>query len=205
MMNPEALNPEIETLFMMPAEKYTYVSSRLIKGVFRLGGDVTALVPPLVMERLKAKNLGRAEMTLQDQFGRIIDIYVFDQLLAGQCISRGMTVLDAGCGGGRNLVYLLREGFEVFGCDRSAEAVQYVRDTAGELAPGLPAENFQVAAIEKMPFPDACADVVICNAVLHFARDSEHFSRDGGSSCGGCCGRMGCCFAGFGVEHRHGV
>ena len=40
---------------MMPAEKYTYVSSRLIKGVFRLGGDVTALVPPLVIERLKAK------------------------------------------------------------------------------------------------------------------------------------------------------
>jgi pantetheine-phosphate adenylyltransferase len=57
MMNRK-LNPDIETLFMMPAEKYTYVSSRLIKGVFRLGGDVAALVPPLVMERLKAKNLG---------------------------------------------------------------------------------------------------------------------------------------------------
>ncbi len=56
MMNRK-LNPEIETLFMMPAEKYTYVSSRLIKGVFHLGGDVSALVPPLVMERLKAKNL----------------------------------------------------------------------------------------------------------------------------------------------------
>jgi len=55
MMNRK-LNPDIETLFMMPAEKYTYVSSRLIKGVFRLGGDVTALVPPLVMERLKAKS-----------------------------------------------------------------------------------------------------------------------------------------------------
>jgi pantetheine-phosphate adenylyltransferase len=54
MMNRK-LNPEIETLFMMPAEKYTYVSSRLIKGVFQLGGDVSALVPPLVMERLKAK------------------------------------------------------------------------------------------------------------------------------------------------------
>jgi pantetheine-phosphate adenylyltransferase len=40
---------------MMPAEQYTYVSSRLIKGVFNLGGDVSALVPPLVMQRLKAK------------------------------------------------------------------------------------------------------------------------------------------------------
>ncbi|SFS08931.1 Phosphopantetheine adenylyltransferase [Granulicella pectinivorans] len=55
MMNRK-LDPNIETLFMMPAEKYTYVSSRLIKGVFQLGGDVTALVPPLVVERLKAKN-----------------------------------------------------------------------------------------------------------------------------------------------------
>lgn len=52
MMNRK-LDPDMETLFMMPAEKYTYVSSRLIKGVFRLGGDVTALVPPLVVERLK--------------------------------------------------------------------------------------------------------------------------------------------------------
>ena len=56
MMNRK-LDPELETLFMMPAEKYTYVSSRLIKGVFRLGGDVTSLVPELVVERLKAKTL----------------------------------------------------------------------------------------------------------------------------------------------------
>jgi pantetheine-phosphate adenylyltransferase len=54
MMNRK-LDPGLETLFMMPAEKYTYVSSRLIKGVFKLGGDVTELVPPFVMERMKAK------------------------------------------------------------------------------------------------------------------------------------------------------
>jgi pantetheine-phosphate adenylyltransferase len=57
MMNRK-LDPNIETLFMMPAEKYTYVSSRLIKGVFQLGGDVSALVPSMVMERLKAKGQG---------------------------------------------------------------------------------------------------------------------------------------------------
>jgi len=54
MMNRK-LDPELETLFMMPAEKYSYVSSRLIKSVFELGGDVSSLVPPLVVERLKAK------------------------------------------------------------------------------------------------------------------------------------------------------
>ena len=56
MMNRK-LDPELETLFMMPAEKYTYVSSRLIKGVYRLGGDVSALVPPLVIERLRTKTV----------------------------------------------------------------------------------------------------------------------------------------------------
>jgi pantetheine-phosphate adenylyltransferase len=54
MMNRK-LDPSLETLFMMPTEQYTYVSSRLIKGVFKLGGDVSELVPPLVMQRLKAK------------------------------------------------------------------------------------------------------------------------------------------------------
>jgi pantetheine-phosphate adenylyltransferase len=63
MMNRK-LDPNVETLFMMPAEKYTYVSSRLIKGVFQLGGDVTALVPPLVMERLRSKVPGRMEQTV---------------------------------------------------------------------------------------------------------------------------------------------
>jgi pantetheine-phosphate adenylyltransferase len=58
MMNRK-LDPELETLFMMPAEKYTYVSSRLIKGVFNLGGDVSALVPPNVVERLKRKAPGK--------------------------------------------------------------------------------------------------------------------------------------------------
>jgi pantetheine-phosphate adenylyltransferase len=55
MMNRK-LDPQLETLFMMPAEKYTYVSSRLIKGVFQLGGDVSSLVPPNVVERLKQKS-----------------------------------------------------------------------------------------------------------------------------------------------------
>jgi pantetheine-phosphate adenylyltransferase len=59
MMNRK-LDPELETLFMMPGEKYTYVSSRLIKGVFQLGGDVTSLVPPNVVERLKRKVPGKA-------------------------------------------------------------------------------------------------------------------------------------------------
>jgi len=113
-------------------------------------------------------------MSLQEQFGRI-DIYLFDQLLRGN-IAPGMRILDAGCGHGRNLVYLLREGYEVFGLDASAEAIANVRRMVKMLAPRLPDSNFQVATIEAMPFPDSFADVVICNSVLHFARDDAHFN-----------------------------
>jgi pantetheine-phosphate adenylyltransferase len=54
MMNRK-LQPELETVFMMPAEQYSYVSSRLVKEVFRLGGRVSDLVPPLVEDRLRRK------------------------------------------------------------------------------------------------------------------------------------------------------
>ena len=53
------LNPEVETVFMMPAETYTYVSSRIVKEVVALGGSVTNLVPSLVESRLREKRHGR--------------------------------------------------------------------------------------------------------------------------------------------------
>ena len=112
-------------------------------------------------------------MNVQEQFGQI-DIYVFDQILRGN-ISADTRVLDAGCGYGRNLVYLLREGCDVFAIDADEAGVEHVRRLSNSLETGLPAENFQVGQIENMPFPDGFADVVICCAVLHFARDPRHF------------------------------
>jgi tellurite methyltransferase len=112
---------------------------------------------------------------LHEQFGQI-DIYVFDQLLRGR-IGPGMRIFDAGCGFGRNLVYLLREGYEVFGVDADSRAVDATRDLAASLAPSLPAGNFRVEGVEAMSFPDAFADVVISSAVLHFARDDDQFDR----------------------------
>jgi len=111
--------------------------------------------------------------TLEEQFGQI-DIYLFDQLLKGR-IAPGMRILDAGCGSGRNLVHLLRSGYEVFAVDPDAGAVESVRALARSLAPALPASNFSVQKVEAMAFDDAWADVVICNTVLHFARDDAHF------------------------------
>ena len=110
---------------------------------------------------------------LEEQFGQI-DIYLFDQLLRGRFVP-GTRVLDAGCGRGRNIVYLLRTGYEVFATDVDPESVQAVRDLAEKLAPRLPAANFRAEPIEAMTFPDAFADAVICSTVLHFARDDNHF------------------------------
>jgi len=110
---------------------------------------------------------------LQQQFGEI-DIYLFDQLLRNR-IRPGMRVFDAGCGYGRNLVYLLRMGYEVFGIDSDPGAVQSVQQMAARLAPQLPDGNFRVEAIEHHSFPDGSADVVLSSAVLHFAGDDAQF------------------------------
>jgi SAM-dependent methyltransferase len=110
---------------------------------------------------------------IYEQFGPI-DIYLFDQILRGR-IGRGMRVVDAGCGSGRNLVYFLREGYEVFGVDSDSQAVASTRRLAASLAPGLPADNFRVEAIQEMSFPSGFADVVLSSAVLHFARGDDEF------------------------------
>ena len=111
-------------------------------------------------------------MNLQQQFGPI-DIYVFDQFLRGN-IGPGMRIFDAGCGGGRNLVYLLREGYDVSGVDADPYAVESVRNMALQL--GHAPVDFRNEPIESSTFPNAFADVVLSNAVMHFARDDAQFN-----------------------------
>lgn len=110
---------------------------------------------------------------LQEWFGGI-DIYIFDQLLKGRFVP-GMRVLDAGCGAGRNLVYFLRSGYEVFAVDESPEAIAQVRKLASTLVPHLPAENFRVGSVERLPPEFSDFDVVLSSAVLHFARDEAQW------------------------------
>lgn len=112
---------------------------------------------------------------LEDTFGKV-DIYLFDQLLKGRIVE-GMKVLDAGCGSGRNVQYLMQAGVTVYGADAAAEAIQEVRWLAQRVAPELPAENFTVADLTQLPFPDKHFDAVICSAVLHFSQDEQHFSQ----------------------------
>jgi len=114
-----------------------------------------------------------SQNALLDHFGHL-DIYLFDQLLRGR-IGPGMRLLDAGCGTGRNLVYLLREGYDVHASDRDPLAVAAVRALAATLAPALPSDRFRVEPVEHSSFADGAFDVVVSNAVLHFASNDAHF------------------------------
>lgn len=114
-------------------------------------------------------------MDLREQFGGI-DIYLFDQLLKGT-ITESMCLLDAGCGDGRNLVYFLRNNFDVFAVDSNPRSIQQVQLLASRLAPGLNSENFLIADVADMPLPSQKFDLVISSAVLHFANDQQHFDR----------------------------
>jgi len=112
---------------------------------------------------------------LLQSFGNI-DIYLFDQLLKGtyeQCNK----ILDAGCGGGRNLVYFLNNDFQVYGVDENADAIDGVKELARSISAEKPLENFSVAAIEDIPFDPDYFDLVISSAVLHFANDKAHFEK----------------------------
>jgi len=116
-------------------------------------------------------------MTNVREFFGDIDIYLFDQIQKERFSDSSTRILDAGCGGGRNLVYFLRAGFQVFGIDQNPQSIEQVRNLAKTLAPNLPAENFQIATLEEMPFPDESFEAVISSAVLHFAASETQFDQ----------------------------
>ena len=128
-----------------------------------------------------------AYVTLDEQFGNI-DIYLFDQILRRR-IAPGDRIVDAGCGFGRNLVYLLREGYDVHGADADPDAVAEVQALAARLAPALPAANFRVEPLEQLSFPERWASVVII---------SRYYTSPGRRPvrplAGSCAARLSCMF-----------
>lgn len=114
-----------------------------------------------------------APTNLKEIFGQI-DIYLFDQILRDR-IPPGSRVLDAGCGSGRNIYYLLNAGYDVSAADADPNAISEVMRLAAELNASLPPTNFRREPVEAMSFPDESMDVVISVAVLHFALTDEQF------------------------------
>jgi SAM-dependent methyltransferase len=105
-----------------------------------------------------------------------IDIYLLDQLLKGN-IHPEMRILDAGCGNGRNIFYLMQLRADVYGVDSDAERLAQLREEAQRWQSDGSGDRFRHEPVEELSFPPDFFDAVICSAVLHFARDRNHFDR----------------------------
>jgi SAM-dependent methyltransferase len=105
-----------------------------------------------------------------------IDIYVFDQILKERFGAKSK-ILDAGCGYGRNLVYFLQNDYDVYGVDQTSDAIEHVKKLAKEFNFNISSDNFRVGSTENMPFESDFFDSIISSAVLHFAKDEDHFFK----------------------------
>lgn len=112
---------------------------------------------------------------IKKEFGNI-DVYVFDQLLKGR-IHKGQRILDVGCGGGRNIEYMIRRGFDVEGVDQSENAIAKVQSLAKSAAPSSDLSRFVQGEADHLPFPDSQFDVILSIAVLHFAQNKIQFEK----------------------------
>lgn len=101
---------------------------------------------------------------------RHTDIYLIDQIFKGRYVP-GQQLLDAGCGGGRNLPWFVQNGFEVTAIDDKAEALQ-------QLLAQLPMlKHVHQCSINHIPFAPESFDHIICSAVLHFAESDADFMK----------------------------
>lgn len=107
--------------------------------------------------------------TLQENI-QGIDIYILDQLLKDR-YQPGDKILDAGCGRGRNLKWFYNTGFEVYGIDMNIESIDYCKGIYSKQK-----EHFMQAGVEEIPFESNSFNHVICNAVLHFAKNKTQFN-----------------------------
>lgn len=97
------------------------------------------------------------------------DIFIIDQLLKGR-FEKSQKILDAGCGIGRNLTWFYDHQFDIYGIDTNTEAIDFCKHRFP-----LNADQFTVHSVQEIPYSTHYFDVVICNAVLHFAKDASEF------------------------------
>lgn len=105
-----------------------------------------------------------------------VDIYLLDQILKGR-FNKSMKILDAGCGEGRNTIYFLNQGFQVFGVDSNPTAIQMARIYSNTIQKDFDIYRFQTSTIEDIPFHQGAFDALISSAVLHFAKSEAQFFK----------------------------
>ncbi|MEO2063744.1 MAG: class I SAM-dependent methyltransferase [Christiangramia sp.] len=103
-----------------------------------------------------------------DLFGNV-DIYVIDQILKGR-YQQTDTILDAGCGEGRNLKWFYRNNFTIYGMDLDPERLKMAKVQYPDFS-----DNFTEGRLDELPYENEFFQHVLCCAVLHFAEDQQHF------------------------------
>lgn len=103
-----------------------------------------------------------------------IDIYLLDQILKGR-FPKNYKILDAGCGEGRNLIYFLRNNYQVYGIDRNEDAIRMLQYLTRSVNHGYPLKRFTVGDVVDMPWKNHKFHAIISSAVLHFAENEIHF------------------------------
>lgn len=99
-----------------------------------------------------------------------VDIYIIDQILKGR-YNPGESILDAGCGEGRNLKWFYHNNCNITGIDIDEKRIKIAKEKYPKAA-----HNLFTGSLESLPFNNDIFDHVICCAVLHFAKDETHFN-----------------------------
>lgn len=107
---------------------------------------------------------------LKEQLGNT-DIYLIDQILKG-VIKPGISILDAGCGKGRNMFWFYKQGFDIHGVDLDPENINFVRGYYLSFKGTL-----KVSDLTKIDHKNRAFQYIICSAVLHFAKSEDHFLK----------------------------
>ena len=103
-----------------------------------------------------------------------IDIYLLDQILKAR-FDKKFKILDAGCGEGRNLIYFIRNDYDVWGIDKNEDAIQMLKYIVKSIDKAYPLNRFIAGDAENMPYQDHFFNAIISSAVLHFSENKNHF------------------------------
>lgn len=100
---------------------------------------------------------------------------LFQQFFSGENFPLSTRILDAGCGYGRNIKHLIKEGSEVNALDIAEDDVEHVKEYSLKINPAYDVSSFRVENIEENSFTKGSFDLILCHSVLHFAKDEKHF------------------------------
>lgn len=99
------------------------------------------------------------------------DIYLLDQILKGR-YEKGCRILDAGCGSGRNMHWFIQNNYDIYGVDINENVIADLK-----MKHPTYSSSISCSPLSHLPYPPAFFDHIICNAVLHFAENHEHFEK----------------------------